>query len=138
MSALLPGDVPEALLETVIRAVTQALCGQRTPETPAAGDGSRPDLPALLAPQQAAGLLGVSRNTVDRMVEDGELPSLVLREGSRQRMVRIPKSFVLQLLRDLDKGARISLREYAARWSASAAAQPAAEQQRNAALRAAS
>jgi excisionase family DNA binding protein len=119
------GVVPEVLLEAVIRAVTQVFCGQQRSRQapPAAQDGVRPDLPALLAPQQAADLMGVSRNTIDRMVQDGDLPSVVLREGTRQRMVRVPKSFVLQLLSDLGAGARISLREYAERWPASLTAQ---------------
>lgn len=116
--------VPEALLEAVIRGVTQALYGHGPQQAATAeAEDSRPDLPPLLAPQQVADLLGVSRNTVDRMAEDGELPSVVLREGSRQRMIRVPKAFVLQMLRDLNKGARISLKDYAARWSASVVGQ---------------
>jgi excisionase family DNA binding protein len=120
--------VPEDLLETIIRAVTEAVVGQpgRLREEPRPLEDDRPDLPALLAPQQVADLLGISRNTVDRMVEDGELPGIVLREGNRQRMVRVPKGFVLQLIRDLNKGAQISLREYADKWRATVASQTAA------------
>jgi excisionase family DNA binding protein len=117
--------VPEALVEAVIRGVTQAFYGHLPRQSgPAEAEDCRPDLPALLAPRQVADLLGISRNTVDRMAEDGELPSVVMREGSRQRMIRIPKAFVLQMLRDLNKGARISLRDYAASWSASVTGQP--------------
>jgi excisionase family DNA binding protein len=65
-------------------------------------------------------LLGVSRNTVDRMIADAELPSVVLRRGARQQMVRVPKAFVVQLLADLSAGARISLRDYAAQWTGQA------------------
>jgi excisionase family DNA binding protein len=117
--------VPEDLLETIIRAVTEAVVGQpsRLREEPRPLEDDRPDLPALLAPQQVADLMGISRNTVDRMVEDGELPGIVLREGNRQRMVRVPKGFVLQLIRDLNKGAQISLREYADKWRATVASQ---------------
>ena len=120
--------VPEDLLEAIIRAVTEAFVGPpgQFREEPRCFDDDRPDLPALLAPQQVADLMGISRNTVDRMVDDGELPGIVLREGSRQRMVRVPKTFVLQLLRDLNGGARISLREYADRWRATVANQTAA------------
>jgi excisionase family DNA binding protein len=120
--------VPEDLLEAIIRAVTEAFVGQpgRHREESRVQEDDRPDLPALLAPQQVADLMGISRNTVDRMVDDGELPGIVLREGSRQRMVRVPKAFVLQLLRDLNGGARISLREYADRWRATVASQTAA------------
>lgn len=120
----LQAAVPEELLETIIRAVTEAVVGQpaRPAEVPQVLEDDRPDLPPLLAPQQVADLLGVSRNTIDRMVGDDELPSIVLREGTRQRMVRVPKSFVLRLLADLNAGARISLREYAALWQASVVA----------------
>jgi excisionase family DNA binding protein len=121
--------VPEDLLETIIRAVTEAVVGRQGQlrEEPRAPGDDRPDLPALLAPQQVADLMGISRNTVDRMVEDGELPGIVLREGNRQRMVRVPKAFVLKLIRDLNKGARVSLRDYAAKWQAEVAGQvPAA------------
>lgn len=122
--------LPEELLEAAIRAVTQAFYGPRPqPTVPATRrDGGRPDLPPLLAPQQAADLIGVSRNTIDRMVDDGELPSIVLREGTRQRMVRVPKSFVLQMLSDLESGAHIRLREYTAQWTASATQPPTTTQ----------
>jgi excisionase family DNA binding protein len=113
--------VPEALLEAVVRAVTRAIYGYRPQlSAPSADEDGRPDLPPLLAPQQAADLFGISRNTIDRMAEDGELPSVSLREGTRQRMVRIPKAFVLAMLSDLNRGMSIpSLRDYAARWQAS-------------------
>jgi excisionase family DNA binding protein len=120
--------VPGELLEAVVRAVTQAICGFRPQElAPSAGEDGRPDLPPLLAPQQAADLMGVSRNTIDRMVEDGDLPSVPLRQGSRQRMVRIPKAFVLAMLADLNAGKSItSLKGYAAAWQATVAVrQPA-------------
>jgi excisionase family DNA binding protein len=71
-----------------------------------------------------AELLGLSRNTVDRMVADGQLPFVVTREGARQRMVRIPKAFVLAMLKNLNAGTSIpSLQEYAAQWTAQAALQ---------------
>jgi len=115
----LQDTVPEELLGTIIRIVTEALAQQgRLRDTQEFIVDSRPDLPALLAPQQVANLMGISRNTVDRMAEDGDLPALVLREGNRQRMVRVPKAFVLKLLEDLNNGARIELRDYAATWQA--------------------
>ena len=120
--------VHEELIEAIVRAVTEAFASRpgRLREASLALEDDRPDLPALLAPQQVADLFGTSRNTVDRMVEDGELPCIVLRAGNRQRMVRVPKAFVLQLLRDLNGGARISLRDYADRWRATVASQTTA------------
>jgi hypothetical protein len=38
-------------------------------------------------------------------------------------MVRVPKGFILQLLKDLNKGAQFSLRDYADRWRAAVAGQ---------------
>jgi hypothetical protein len=67
-------------------------------------------------------MLGVSRNTIDRMVADRELPSIVLREGARQRVVKIPRAFLEQLLGDLTAGVQVSLKDYTARWLASVAA----------------
>ena len=117
----LPADetVPPPLLEAVVRAVATALV-PRQPQRAADGHGDTgEDLPPLLSPLQAATLMGVSRQTVDRMVDAGELPSIVLRKGSRQRMVRIPKAFVLTLLKDLNAGAAVTLKDYTTRWLAS-------------------
>jgi excisionase family DNA binding protein len=129
MTRFSAGDatVQQTVLEAAFRVLAETMQPRAAIQVPGAGGDGEDDLPPLLAPGQVATLIGVSRNTVDRMVADGELPSVVLRRGARQQMVRIPKAFVLQLLRDLNGGARVSLREYAAQWSASLAAGPAAE-----------
>lgn len=118
----LDDTVPPPLLEAVVRAVATALVPRQPPRPPDGHGGEGEDLPPLLSPLQAAKLMGVSRQTVDRMVAAGELPSIVLREGGRQRMVRIPKAFVLDLLRDLNAGSAIMLKDYTARWLATVAA----------------
>jgi hypothetical protein len=125
---VLQAAIPEDVLETISRALAEAFRGKPggLRAEPQALQDDRPDLPALLAPQQVGDLWGISRNTVDRMADDGELPAIVLREGSRQRMVRIPKAFVLKVLADLNAGARISLRDYTATWQAESASRPAA------------
>jgi hypothetical protein len=69
-------------------------------------------------------MMGISRQTVDRMVDDAELPSVVLRQGTRQRMVRIPARFVVEMLSDLNSGTRVCLKDYTARWMASAGGRP--------------
>jgi excisionase family DNA binding protein len=122
----LEDTVPPAVLEAVVRAVAAALSPRQLVPVPREPEDDGQDLPPLLSPVQAGRLIGVSRQTIDRMVADKELPSIVLREGTRQRMVRIPKAFVLQLLRDLNAGMQVSLKDYTARWLASAAGQPAA------------
>ncbi len=122
----LEDTVPPAVLEAVVRAVAAALSLRQLVPVPRAQADDGEGLPPLLSPVQAGKLIGVSRQTIDRMVADGELPSVVLREGTRQRMVRIPKAFMLQLLRDLNAGAQVSLKDYTARWLASVPAQSAA------------
>ena len=118
--ALPPDDtVPPPLLEAVVRAVATALVPRQPPQAADGHCDSGEDLPPLLSPLQAATLIGVSRQTVDRMVDAGELPSIVLRKGSRQRMVRIPKAFVLTLMKDLNAGSAVTLKDYTARWLAS-------------------
>jgi excisionase family DNA binding protein len=114
--------LPPDALQAVIRAVAQAFGVPRPPAEQDAAD----DLPPLLGPGQAAKLLGVSRNTMDRMIADGQVPSVVLREGPRQRMVRVPKAFIVGLLKDLNSGVRVHLEDYTARWLESVAAPPAA------------
>ena len=113
--------VPPPLLEAVVRAVATALVPRQLPQAADGHGDSGDDLPPLLSPLQTATLMGVSRQTVDRMVDSGELPSIVLRKGSRQRMVRIPKAFVLTLLKDLNAGSAVTLKDYTARWLASVA-----------------
>lgn len=113
--------VPPPLLEAVVRAVATALVPRQPPQAADGHSDSGDDLPPLLSPLQTATLMGVSRQTVDRMVDSGELPSIVLRKGSRQRMVRIPKAFVLTLLKDLNAGSAVTLKDYTARWLASVA-----------------
>lgn len=117
-----PAEVPPAVLEAVVRAVAAGLSPRPGPRMaePATGD-EHVDLPALLSPPQVEALTGISRQTVDRMVRDGELPSIELRRGRRQRMVRVPKRFVLELLAELNAGTSICLADYTARWAASAA-----------------
>ena len=122
----LEDTVPPAVLEAVVRAVAVALSPRQLVPAPRGPEDEGGGLPPLLSPQQAAKLIGVSRQTIDRMVADGELPSVVLREGTRQRMVRIPKAFMLQLLSDLNAGVRVSLRDYTARWLAAVPGQSAA------------
>lgn len=120
-------NLPRASLETalssaIIDAVVQATAGvlaRSVPPTAGSEGNSTASLPPLLSPGQAAKLMGVSRQTVDRMVADGELPSITMREGARQRMIRIPSGFIVQMLKDARSGVSITLKEYAARWSES-------------------
>jgi excisionase family DNA binding protein len=120
--APLEGTVSPEVFEAAVRAVAAALSPRRTLVSPAVQDGGGEDRPPLLSPPEAGKMLGVSRNTIDRMVADRELPSIVLREGARQRVVKIPRAFLEQLLGDLTAGVQVSLKDYTARWLASVAA----------------
>jgi hypothetical protein len=113
--------LPPALLEAALRAALAVVQSQQ-PAAPPADD--RPDLPPLLKPEQVGELTGWSRNTVDRMIDDGDLPHIIAREGARQRMRQVPKAFVLQMMADLTRGVSITdMKAYSRRWRASVAPQ---------------
>jgi hypothetical protein len=118
--------VPEALLEAVIRGVTHALYGHGSQQAARAEtEDSRPDLPPLLKPEQVKELTGWSRNTVDRMIDEGDLPHICAREGARQRMRQVPKAFVLQMMADLKRGVSIpDMKAYAKQWHEIVVGQP--------------
>ena len=108
--APLPG-----VLEAVIRALAGALTASGNMSAPSA-DPSR-DKP-LLDLEETAELLGVSRMTVARMADEGRLPSVVIRRGRVQKIRRIPRAFVDQIVADACAGADVDLEEYTAAWLA--------------------
>jgi hypothetical protein len=66
--------------------------------------------------------LGVSRMTVARMADEGQLPSVVIRRGRVQKTRRIPCAFVERMLADACAGAEVDMDHYAAAWLAERAA----------------
>jgi excisionase family DNA binding protein len=48
----------------------------------------------FLSPAQAAILLGIGRDTVDRMIDEGQLPSVLFRKGRRKELRGISRRFV--------------------------------------------
>ena len=72
----------------------------------------------LLDLEETAGLLGVSRMTVARMADEGQLPSVVIRRGRVQKIRRIPRAFVDRIVADACAGAEVDLEEYTAAWLA--------------------
>src|SRR5579859_1573171 len=72
-----------AVFDATVRAMASVLA-HRAPSTRPSEAGADGELPALLSPGQTARLMGISRQTVDRMVNDGELPSITMRTGPRQ------------------------------------------------------
>ncbi|MGN6174691.1 MAG: helix-turn-helix domain-containing protein [Streptosporangiaceae bacterium] len=103
------------MLEVVIWALAVALASVGTqPTQPADPAGGRP----LLDLEETAELLGVSRMTVARMADEGRLPSVVIRRGQVQKIRRIPRAFVDQMIADACAGAQVDMEEYAAAWLA--------------------
>jgi excisionase family DNA binding protein len=107
---LLPGA-----LEVVIRALAAVVTagGLQSPQS----GGPIDDRP-LLDLEETAELLGVSRMTVARMADEGQLPSVVIRRGRVQKTRRIPRAFVDRMVADACAGAQVDMEEYAIAWLA--------------------
>ena len=117
MARAAPADnvVPlPGVLEAVIRALAGALT---TGALPAPSADPTVDKP-LLDLEETARLLGVSRMTVARMADEGQLPSVVIRRGRVQKIRRIPRAFVDRIVADACAGAEVDLEEYTAAWLA--------------------
>src|SRR5256885_10419764 len=87
---------------TVAHAISQGEPCQIVPCDPKKPKTSRrlgPPSPQaqLLSPKQAADRLGVSRSTVDRMIADGSLEFVPLRQGKRKRLIGISKNALERL-----------------------------------------
>ena len=103
------------VLEAVIRALTVALTRGGTRSASSADPAV--DKP-LLDLEETAGLLGVSRMTVARMADEGQLPSVVIRRGRVQKIRRIARTFVDRIVADACAGVEVDSAEYAATWLA--------------------
>ena len=91
------------VLEAVIRALAAALASSGAqPAQPGEPADGRP----LLDLEETAELLGVSHMTVARMADEGRLPSVVIRRGRVQRIRRIPRAFVDQMIANVCAGHR--------------------------------
>jgi excisionase family DNA binding protein len=74
----------------------------------------------MLTVAQTAAILGVSRMTVIRKADSGELPCVVISRGKRKTMRRFPKAFVKELALRAAPG-RPELKDVAADWLSSIA-----------------
>ncbi len=108
---------PEAL-EAVVRVLITLLA---TLATPAAAQNAGPS--PMLTVKQTAALMGMSRMTVIRKADAGELPCVVISRGTRQKMRRFPRAPIEELAKRGGAGAQADLKEYTAQWLASIAAQ---------------
>jgi excisionase family DNA binding protein len=112
-------DVSESqALEAFASMMTMLLAS--LPRPPARPAGPMP----MLTVQQTAALLGMSRMTVIRMADAGELPCVVVSRGTRQKMRRFPRAAIEELAVNGGGGAHVELTEYTASWLAAKAAGP--------------
>jgi len=107
---------PEAL-EAVVQLLMTLLAPQ---PTPAAGQDAGPS--PMLTVKQTAALMGMSRMTVIRKADAGELPCVVVSRGTRQKMRRFPRAPIEELAARGGTNAQADLKEYTAQWLASIAA----------------
>jgi excisionase family DNA binding protein len=86
-----------------------------------AGDRVRSpdDRPPLVDLREAARLLGVSRMTVTRLCEQGRVPCVVVAQGARQKLRRVPRAFIeAAASQALAVGGELDLAGFAAGWLA--------------------
>ncbi len=107
--------LPPGVLEAVTRALADILAAAVAPTGPATG--SAVDTP-LIDVEQTAELLRVSRMTVIRMADAGQLPAIIVRRGKVQKIRRIPRAFVERMIADAAAGAQVDIDTYAATWLA--------------------
>jgi len=105
--------LPPGVLEAVTRALADILAAAVAP--PGQATHSAGDTP-LIDVEQTAELLGVSRMTVIRMADAGQLPAIVVRRGKVQKIRRIPRAFVERMIADAAAGAQVDIDTYTATW----------------------
>jgi excisionase family DNA binding protein len=103
-------------LEIALRVLFAALAGRPAPSAAQIG-GPQP----MLTVKQTAALLGMSRMTVIRKADAGELPCIVVSRGTRQKMRRFPRAPIEELAMRGGASVRADLRDYTAQWLASVA-----------------
>ena len=108
------------LLEAVVR-MAMAVLASRPGSMSAQVAGPSP----MLTVNQTAALMGMSRMTVIRKADAGELPCVVVTRGSRRKMRRFPRAAIEELAARGGSSAEVELGEYTAQWLAAAAARSA-------------
>lgn len=104
------------LLEALVR-MAMAMLASRPGSTPAQLSSPLP----MLTVKQTAAMMGMSRMTVIRKADAGELPCVVVSRGSRQKMRRFPRAAIEELAARGGSSAEVELGEYTAQWLAAAA-----------------
>jgi len=101
------------LLEAAVQVVVAALAPR---PSPIAGQKASPG--PMLTVAQTAALMGISRMTVIRKADAGELPCVVINRGTRQKMRRFPRAAIEQLAAGRITEGQADLKEYTTRWLA--------------------
>ena len=57
------------------------------------------DLEKLLAPKEIEEILNFKKSKVNRMLASGEIPSLMIAQGTRRRVFRVKPSVLLQWMK---------------------------------------
>jgi excisionase family DNA binding protein len=109
-------SAPPEVLEVAIRALIAALAAPPAGSTP---QDTGP--PSMLTVKQTAALMGMSRMTVIRKADSGELPCVVVSRGTRQKMRRFPRAAIEELAARGSTGGHGDLKDYTAQWLAAAA-----------------
>jgi len=113
-------DVIDSHLLQAFAGVVTTLLASLSARPPVRPCGAMP----MLTVQQTAALLGMSRMTVIRKADAGQLPCVVVSRGTRQKMRRFPRAAIEELATNGGGGAQVELTEYTAGWLAANAARP--------------
>lgn len=105
------------LVEAFVR-VAMAMLTSQHGSPPLQDEGPLP----MLTVKQAAALMGMSRTTVIRKADAGELPCVVVSRGTRKTMRRFPRAAIEELAACGGSTVQVDLREYTTQWLAAAAA----------------
>jgi excisionase family DNA binding protein len=106
--------VPPGVLDAVTRALAGVLAAVAATTGQQDGDGDS----QLLDIDEAAELLHMSRMTVIRLVDEGQLPAIVVRRGKVQKIRRIPRAFVQSLIADASAGQHVEMTASTSAWLA--------------------
>lgn len=110
-TTLLPAIMQIA--QAVAEGLTRAAAHEPAGASPHA-DGDRPPLVDL---KEAARMLRVSRMTVARLCDQGRIPCVVVAEGARQKLRRVPRAFIDSVVSEaLSVAGQVDMADYAVKW----------------------
>jgi len=120
LPALPVSPIEDGVRIEVVASIAQAVIGMMYPGV-AVGSQPGDDPSGMLSVSQAAVLLGVSRMTITRRADAGELPCVVVSRGTRQKLRRFPRAMIEYLAARGGIGTEADLKDCTARWLATVA-----------------